>query len=151
MDKVIFDFKRIGIDEIDYVRELFIGVFTIAPWNDDWSDLKQLNLYLNDLMGQNNSLSYGLFENGELIGVSMGRIKHWHTGTEYCIDEFFIKANKQGKGLGTHFLEEMEKELKKMGIFHAFLQTEQNVPAYGFYQKNAFIELKKHVSFVKKI
>ena len=47
----------------------------------------QLHLYIQDLVGQSNSLTFGLFEGTELIGISMGHIKHWYTGTEYFIDE----------------------------------------------------------------
>ncbi len=147
----MYDFKRIGIDETEKIKELFTGVFTIEPWNDDWSDQEQLNLYLNDLIGQNNSLTYGLFENEKLIGVSMGHIKHWYSGTEYYIEELCIQTNKQGSGIGTYFLEEIEKAIKSIGIVQIFLQTENNVPAYSFYQKNGFCELKGHISFAKHI
>ena len=147
----MYNFKRIGINEIEIIKELFAGVFTIEPWNDDWSNEEQLNLYLSDLIGQGNSLTFGLFEDGKLIGVSMGHIRHWYSGTEYYIDEFCIQTDKQGNGIGTLFLKEIEKGIKKIGLVQIFLQTESNVPAYGFYQKNGFCELKKHVSFTKRI
>jgi len=151
MEKKIYDFKKIGTNEIEIIKELFTGVFTIEPWNDDWSNQEQLNLYLLDLIGQNNSLTYGLFENGKLIGVSMGHIKHWYSGTEYYIEELCIQTNKQGNGIGTYFLKEIEKAIKELGLVQIFLQTESTVPAYEFYQKNGFCELKEHISFVKQI
>ena len=86
-----------------------------------------------------------------LIGVSMGHIKHWYSGTEYCIDELCIQTEKQGNGIGTFFLKEIEKGIKEIGLVQIFLQTEKNVPAYDFYQKNGFYELKEHVSFGKQI
>lgn len=147
----MYNFRRIGIEEKEDIKSLFVGVFTIEPWNDDWSDEKQLDLYLLDLVGQSNSLAYGLFEDGKLIGVSMGYIKHWYSGTEYYINELCIQTDKQGNGVGTYFLKEIEKAIKEMGIVRIFLQTESNVPAYGFYQKNGFCELKEHVSFTKRI
>lgn len=147
----MYNFKRIGMDEIDSIKKLFTGVFTIEPWNDDWSNKEQLDLYLSDLVGQSNSLTYGLFEGEELIGVSMGHIRHWYSGTEYYIDELCVQTNKQDNGVGTYFLKEIEKAIKELGLVHIFLQTESNVPAYGFYQKNGFCELKEHVSFVKRI
>ena len=116
MEKKIYDFKKIGTNEIEIIKELFIGVFTIEPWNDDWSNQEQLNLYLLDLIGQSNSLTYGLFENGKLIGVSMGHIKHWYSGTEYYIEELCIQTNKQGNGIGTYFLKEIEKAINKSEI-----------------------------------
>lgn len=42
-------------------------------WNDDWSDETQLCEYIMDLIGNRNSLTLGFFEDGELIGLSMGR------------------------------------------------------------------------------
>ena len=146
-----YDFKRIGVSETEIIKDLFTGVFAIAPWNDDWSDREQLDLYIHDLIGQNNSLTYGLFENGKLIGLSMGHIKHWYSGTEYYIDELCIQTDKQGNGIGTYFLKEIEKEIKELGMTQIFLQTGSNVPAYGFYQKNGFFELKELVSFVKRV
>lgn len=139
------------MSEIQTVKELFISVFTIEPWNDDWSDKKQLDLYLFDLMGQSNSLTYGLFENDELIAVSMGYTKHWYTGTEYCIDELCVRKDKQGKGVGALFVSEIEEDMEKLGLVQIFLQTENNVPAYDFYKKNGFCELNEHVSFAKQI
>lgn len=147
----MYNFKRLGMNEKELIKELFISVFTVEPWNDDWSDQEQLNLYLCDLMGQSNSLTYGLFEDEKLIGVSMGHIKHWYSGTEYYIDELCIRTDKQGKGIGTYFLKEIEKGIKEIGLVQIFLQTENNVPAYGFYQQNGFYELKEHVSFAKQI
>ena len=147
----MYHFKRIGMNEKEMIKELFTSVFTIEPWNDDWSNKEQLDLYLSDLVGQSNSLTFGLFEAGELIGVSMGRIRHWYSGTEYYIDELCVRTDKQGNGIGTYFVNEIEKAIKEIGLVQIFLQTESSVPAYSFYQKNGFLELKEHVSFVKRV
>lgn len=147
----MYNFKRIGMDEIEVIKKLFTGVFTIEPWNDDWSNREQLDLYLSDLVGQSNSLAYGLFEDEKLIGVSVGHIRRWYSGTEYYIDELCIQTDKQGNGIGSYFLKEIEKGIKEIGLTQIFLQTENNVPAYGFYLKNGFCELKEHVSFAKQI
>ncbi|MBR6599325.1 MAG: GNAT family N-acetyltransferase, partial [Oscillospiraceae bacterium] len=104
-----------------------------------------------DLTGNRNSLAIGLFEDDEFIGMALGSIKHWYTGTEYYIDEFCIKSQKQGKGIGTKFLAMVEKFVEEKGISHIFLQTERTVPAFEFYKKNGFTELCDHVSFVKEL
>lgn len=147
----MYDFKRLGIEHHNIIKELFKSVFTIEPWFDDWSDENQLDLYLKDLIGQNNSLTYGLFAHEKLIGVSMGHIKHWYSGTEYCIDELCLRTDFQGKGIGTYFLSEIEKNIQKLGLIQIFLQTENTVPAYDFYKKNGFCKMESHVSFYKKL
>jgi aminoglycoside 6'-N-acetyltransferase I len=143
--------RKIGTEEMPAIRELFAGVFTGEPWNDDWSDGEQLDLYLEDLVGQQNSLTYGLYEDGRMVGLSMGRMKHWYTGTEYYIDELCIRTDRQGTGLGTLFLQEIEHAIREAGMVQIFLQTSADVPAYQFYRKNGFQELKGHVSFQKRI
>ncbi len=83
-------FRQLDEEDFPIARELFASVFTGPPWNDDWSDPAQLNAYIQDLTRQSNSLAFGLFQGSVLVGLSMGRVKHWYTGTEYCIDDHFI-------------------------------------------------------------
>lgn len=142
--------KKLSVDFIEEIKTLFAEIFTNEPWNDDWSDENQLHNYILDLTGNRNSLAIGLFEDEEFIGMALGSIKHWYTGTEYYIDEFCIKSQKQGKGIGTNFLAMVEKFVEEKGISHIFLQTERTVPAFEFYKKNGFTELCDHVSFVKE-
>lgn len=82
------------------IEAFFREVFTKEPWNDDWSDPCQLRQYILDLTGNPNSLAFGFFENGEMVGLAMGSIRHWYAGTEYYIDEFCIKTSEQGRGIG---------------------------------------------------
>ncbi len=151
MDGETYCLKRLDEKAADEIRELFVGVFTKEPWNDDWSDENQLQLYLHDLIGQNNSLTFGLYEETRLIGISMGHIRHWYTGTEYYIDELCIRTDKQGKGVGTLFLSQIEHACKKLELTHIFLLTEDTVPAFSFYQKCGFYELKHNAAFAKKL
>lgn len=143
--------RRIGMEEKEIIKAMFAGVFTKEPWNDDWSDERQLDGYITDLIGQSNSLAFGLFEGEQLVGLSMGSIKHWFSGTQYCIEEFCIDRDRQGRGLGTFFLREIEKEIRELGMTQIFLQTGSDVPAYDFYKKNGFRELPEHVSFFKQL
>ncbi|SEQ13235.1 aminoglycoside 6'-N-acetyltransferase I [Treponema bryantii] len=132
--------KRLSINDKEIIKNLFTSVFTIAPWYDDWSDTNQLDMYINDLVGQGYSLTYGLFDDAELIGIALGYVKHWYSGTEYIINEFCIKTDRQGAGAGSFFIAEIEKAIKELGIKQIFLLTDSNVPAYNFYKKNGFVE-----------
>ena len=145
------ELKRLCLDDKEAIKDVFYGVFTIAPWYDDWSDKEQLDMYITDLIGQGYSLTYGLFDGDELIGISLGYIKHWYTGTEYIINELCVRTDRQGSGVGTFFLSEIEKAIKELGIKQIFLLTDSNVPAYEFYKKNGFVENTTSVSFAKEL
>ena len=147
----MYNFRQLGFDDMESVKALFKSVFTAEPWNDDWSDDEQLTLYLGELTGQTNSLSFGLLEENELIGLSIGEVKHWFSGTEYKIEEFCIKSDRQGKGAGAFFLQKIENELKVRGVKTIYLQTGNDVRAYEFYKKMGFEEEKNNVFFAKEI
>ncbi|MCI8388825.1 MAG: GNAT family N-acetyltransferase [Clostridiales bacterium] len=146
-----YRFERLDDNVFDDIRDLFVSVFSREPWNDDWSDEDQLRAYIHDLTGQSNSLAFGMYNGDELIGISLGHIRHWYTGTEYFIDELCISTSEQGKGIGTLFVNEIEKACSELGLTHIFLLTDHNVPAYEFYKKRGFHELESNAAFAKKI
>lgn len=144
--------KKLSVENKDEIASFFKGVFMREPWNDDWSDEKQLNQYILDLIGNPNSLIFGFFEDDhELVGLAMGCIRHWYEGTEYEVAEFCISAERQGQGIGTEFIKSIAEYIRKEGICRIFLQTERGVPAYEFYKKQGFVEMSDHVSFVKMV
>ena len=145
----MYTLKKLGPDDREAIKSVFVSVFTAEPWCDDWSDEAQLDLYIQDLIGQGYSLTYGLYDADELIGISLGYIKHWYSGTEYIINELCIKTDRQGAGAGMFFIREIEKAIRELGLKQIFLLTDSDVPAYEFYRKNGFTELKTNVAFSK--
>lgn len=138
--------KELNLHQIKDITLLFQDVFSQEPWNDE-----QLHLYLLDLMDNKNSLSYGLFDQNQMIGLSIGHIRHWYQGTEYRIDEFCIDTKYQSQGCGTFFLQEIEKQVKEKNIKTLFLQTNRTIPAYYFYLKNNFQTVDDLMTLVKNI
>ena len=48
----MFTLKRLGPENLEAIKAVFVSVFTKEPWCDDWSDEEQLDLYIRDLTGQ---------------------------------------------------------------------------------------------------
>ena len=145
------ELKELTIQDGASITNLFRSVFTNEPWNDDWSDRAQLDAYIHDLIGQDNSLTLGYFDGDHIVALAMGHIKHWFAGTEYNIDELCVDREMQGRGIGSMFLGEIERCLSGRGITRIFLQTDRDMPAFAFYKHRGFQEMEGHVSFVKKI
>ena len=141
---------KLSGSEFEAVKSMFRDVFTSAPWNDDWSDEKQLTAYIEDLMLNRNSCCIGMYENDRLIAVSLGSIMHWCSGTEYYIFEYFVRPDMQGSGIGSDFIKKIEEYVKSIGVTHIFLATDRSMPAYKFYLRNGFDVLRDHVSLVKQ-
>lgn len=139
------------IANLNEIKELFRSVFTAPPWNEDWSDERQLDEYLRDLIEVRGSLIFGLFEDENLIGMSVGKIKHWFGGTEYFIEEFCIRGDHQGRGCGSAFMDMIAGRIKELGLNTIFLMTERSQPAYDFYRKIGFNELPELTAFAKDV
>ena len=139
-------------NEYEDVKKLFREVFTKEPWFDVWDDEEQLDLYLHDLINNNNSLSLLLYDKDDkIIGGSLGYIFNWWKGKEYFIKEFFVSDKLHSKGYGSIFLKKIHEYLKSKDIKAIWLNTQKDVPAYSFYLKNDFKELKDAVLMYKDI
>ena len=140
--------KIILLDEsyLPQMAEVYKKSFAGEPWNDDWSDREQLSQYIKEISCNFNALNFGLVINDELVGLSVGAIRHWWEGTNYNIEEFCIIPEYQRKGIGSRFMKLIEDEIKKRGLQGIFLQTDSDKPAYSFYHKNGFHNLDEHVS-----
>lgn len=144
-----YKLRVLGLDDIESITQHFVTVFTDEPWNDNWDDKNQLNNYMLDLVGQGNSLTLGYYCDHELVGLSMGHLRHWFTGTEYFINELCILQKNQGQGVGTQFMKDIEDYLLVRNIARIVLTTDRSVPAYHFYIKNGYKELSEIVFFYK--
>ena len=148
--------ENISLIEVDesylpQMAELMKEAFGGEPWNDDWSDLKQLSEYMKDISKPYNPLNYGLLMDGKLVGISVGKVNHWWEGTSYVIEEFCVSPNCQGMGLGSKFLGLIEQSVREKGLAGIFLQTDNDKPAYHFYHKNGFKDLGAHISLYKSV
>ncbi len=142
--------QELNMENIEEIKRLMVAIFSGEPWNDSWTD-GQLHAYISQLIGNQNSLSFGVYRDGALIGLALGKIKSWYEGTEYWVDEFGILPEMQQSGIGSAFIREIEKTLATRGISYIVLLTEKNLPAYDFYKKNGFEEKEETVFFAKAI
>lgn len=78
--------RQVNTADIEKIKSVIKEAFSREPWNDDLSDEWKFHSYILDLIDNKNSLSLELYDKDDLIGVSLGRIKHWYAGTEYWID-----------------------------------------------------------------
>lgn len=147
MELMEIDVKR----EIAEVMEIIRGAFAQSPWNETWNDEAALREYIDRLTGAPDSLSLGLYDGGRLAAVSLGRIKRWYWGAEYCIDDLCVHPSAQGRGAGTELLKLMEPRLKERGVKSLSLWTKRGAPACGFYVKNGFSECGDKVIFEKEL
>lgn len=68
---------------------------------------------------------------------------------EYYIDQFCVKVEMQGQGIGSQFLKMIETDIKARGMNAIILNTEKGFPSEKFYLKNGFNSLDELIVFAK--
>lgn len=84
-----------------------------------------------------------------MIAISLGMKKPWINGMEYYIDQFCVKTDWKGKGIGSYFLKLIEKEIRAEKMNTIILNTERGFPAEKFYLKNGFKSVDELITLTK--
>lgn len=109
-------------EHLEECTDLLIDVFTNPPWNDTYSSRQQVMEFLRNHMNNNYFAGYVLKEKNHVIAMSVG-MKNWLNGMEYYIDQFCVKPDLQGKGIGSYFLKRIEEDIKKKNMNAIILNT----------------------------
>lgn len=84
-----------------------------------------------------------------MIAISLGMKKPWINGMEYYIDQFCVKTDLQGKGIGSYFLKLIEQDIRTEKMNAIILNTERGFPAEKFYLKNGFKSVDELIILIK--
>lgn len=130
--------------------DLYIDVFTRAPWNDVYDSREQVVSLFKNFLANNYFVGFVLTEQAQIIALSIGFKKPWIKGLEYYIDQFCVAPDWQNKGVGSRFLSLIEQEIQQEGMHALMLNTERGFPSERFYLKNGFQEAEGYVVLVKE-
>jgi GNAT superfamily N-acetyltransferase len=129
--------------DLEECSQLFKQVFNAEPWYDKWTSLNQVKSYIYELTENPAFQGFVVFEGPQMVAVCLGHRRSWWKGKEFFVDEFFVKNNIQGNGIGTRTLDVIKKILIKEGYARINLLTNKDIPAEKFYLKNGF---KKNIN-----
>ena len=130
-------FSEININELDLYTKLFIEVFNKEPWNDKWT-IETASKRLNQFINVETFDGLSLWDDGNLVGVIMGRSEQYYDGVYFQVQEFYVDNKVHGKGYGTLLLNAFEDRLNKKGIININLLTLRDIKTEGFYVKKGY-------------
>jgi len=129
--------KISGIKDIKKVVELFIKVFSEAPYNETWTEkkvIKNLSVYYKDAK----DFCIYVEEKGVVIGIAFGATKTWYNGEHLYIDQVAVHPEYRSKGVGTKMFEYIEKKAKQKKIIQINIVTHKSAKANNFWKKQGF-------------
>lgn len=151
-EDINLELRRFSSDDVFQCVELFMRVFSSDPWFDNWLSFDYVNDYLNELILNPVFMGFVAREDsGEIAAVCFGHKKSWWMGKEFIIDEFYVKNDRQGKGIGSLLMDYMVDILSENDYKRLILTTNRNIPAQWFYIKNGFVNNENRVVMIKEI
>ncbi len=130
--------NKMNENMIEESVDLYISTFSREPWNDVYESKEQVREFFRNHFANNYFLGYVIIIDGKIHGLCLGMKKPWINGLEYYIDEFCIDYNSHGKGIGSVFIKEIEKDIKEVGLNGIILNTDKDLPSFSFYKRNGF-------------
>ena len=138
------------LENINECVYAFIKAYNGAPWNYNWTHDKAKQ-YLAEYMSSGQFVGFVIYDEGEVIGAVLGHTKTWWTNKQLMIDEFFVSAEKQGKGYGKKLLAHCNQFAIQNDITTTVLMTNKYMPAFNFYNKIGYTSTEQYVFMFKQV
>lgn len=143
-------YKEINQQNLNDLVDLFIKAFSGEPWNEQWTSnmvIKRLYQIIN-IEG-----SYGIayYYGNKAVGMVLGNIEYNYNSVDFCIKEFCIDPDFQGKGLGRKIMNEFILRVKEKNVENIGLLTCKSPETEGFYSKLKFKTNNKIIYMEKNV
>lgn len=123
------DLKRCG--------EIYARAFPEEHWGIDWTTDNAAE-YLSDYYEQKKFIGYVYEEEDTVIGCIFALCKISGSKQEIYINEMAVLPERQGQGIGSRLLKTVIDYSKEEGLAGVVLYTNEQAPAFRFYEKNGF-------------
>lgn len=93
---------------------------------------------IHQVWSHEDALCLILEENGEPLGFCMGHFEQYDDLKAYDLVEIVIAHDQQNRGIGTRFMEELERRVKELGGAMIQLQAVNDAAHEAFYGKRKY-------------
>lgn len=134
--------------DLSACADILCSVYNNDLWQCRW-EKSTAEAYLSDIFHMAKFAGFVIEEAGVILGGIFAREKVWWNNSEIYVEEMFIRPDRQGKGLGSMLLRQVEDYVREKGLAGITLSTNRYAPAPAFYRKNGFVDCG-HVLFMAK-
>lgn len=127
-------YKEVTLDSLDELAHLYVETFNAEPWNDEWT-ISTAAKRLHQMINTEDSYGLCVYQNGVICGAIIGRMEQFYNGIMFNIEEFWVKNDMRGCGIGTQMFSEFEKRLKEKQVNEIILFTSKGDLTEHFYHK----------------
>jgi aminoglycoside 6'-N-acetyltransferase I len=138
--------RQVRCDDIRPCAEVFVAVFSRAPWNENWRATDALTR-LEELYRTPGF--YGVIactgeemvppaDREQVLGFVMGHTEQWKRARHFYLTEMCVMRHRQRRGVGTAIMGALCRDLAEMDVEAMYLLTLRDGPAEAFYERCGF-------------
>ena len=140
--------RKLQETDLGACADILCSVYNNELWMCRWTK-ETARAYLQDFFEAKKFVGYVAVEECDIVGALFAHEKIWWNNSEVFIEEMFVRPDRQGCGIGSALLGEVERYIEEKQLAGMTLSTNKYAPAPKFYEKNGFASCE-HVMFMAK-
>ncbi len=141
------DYREIKPDDSKELAKVYAEAFNAEPWFEKWS-VKTAERRISVMIGNGGFFGLAAIESGRIIGMIMGDEKQYYDGVTFTVNEFCVKNELRGKGIGKALFKEFENRLREKGVRAIELCT---IPEDAAFYKKLGLEISETIVMGKEL
>ncbi len=147
MGRVVEKIREATKSDAKKIAEIYKEAYLERPYNEKWNE-RTLTKRIKDCFKECKILVAEV-EKG-VVGFIMLNTFNWDRGLNGIIEDFCVKKEFRGKGVGRNLLKAAESELRKRKVNEIWMRVHEKVRAFGFYKRKGYKE-SGFVLLIKKL
>jgi len=147
-ENMLLEFRK---KDLNACAKIFTAAFQAPPIGYDWLTIEKARRYLHDLTRKPGFLGFTYFAEESVVAFCFGIIDDYFLKTQYEIEEVAVLPLYHRHGVGSAMLSAVEDQLTKRNVAFVHLRTSRNIPAYDFYVRNGYTDVKDNTSLMKPL
>lgn len=134
------EYKPFTLKDIERLVPLYIEYYNTnedGAWTEETTYKR-----IHQVMTREDAFGLLLEEQGKVQGFAMGYFEQYDDCQAYDLIEIVVAGERQNQGIGTAFMEELERRVKERGAMLIQLQSVADEKHKHFYEKLGFKDAK---------
>jgi predicted N-acetyltransferase YhbS len=138
--EVDMEYNVLKVTDIEKVIPLYIEYYNEQE-DSEWTE-GTVYKRIHQVVTREDSYGLILSDGNSIVGFAMGYFEQYDDGKAYDLVEIVISHKYQRKGIGTSFMQELEKRVKELGAFLIQMQSVNDEKHNNFYGNLGYNDCK---------
>lgn len=144
------EYRPFTLEDLPQTAKLYVDYY-YNTYEDGEGTIETTTKRIHQVMTREDAFGLLLEDKGKLLGFAMGYFEQYDDCQAYDLIEIVVAGERQNQGLGTAFMQELERQVRERGAMLIQLQSVNDEKHEHFYDKLGFKNAKNLVLKTKML